>query len=133
MRRHVALIETELIFPDYLTRVGIKSHDTFLKIGAAACRILYVNAVTHHDGSRAPAIRHAPKKILAIQGPSIHETRFSGYPIPLWAAQLGPVAQRNSPLSLGASASNQKQRDKKNRLLHHKTSCAGNFGAGSGF
>ena len=59
MRRHVALEEVELVLPDHLAGVGVERHDALLQVGAAAGRVLHVDAVAHHD--RAPIVRRTAR------------------------------------------------------------------------
>src|SRR5688500_2451341 len=100
MWRYVALKEVELVFPDHPACVGIEGHYTFLQICSAARRILDVDPVTHHDGSRSSAMRNAPQKILAVQRPAVDETRFARDAVALRSSNLRPITQSDPPLLL---------------------------------
>ena len=57
VRRHVALEQVELVFPDHLAGVGVERHHALLQVRAAAGRVLHVDAIAHDDRRRASAVR----------------------------------------------------------------------------
>jgi hypothetical protein len=96
VRRHVALKDVELVFPDDLARIGVERHHALLELGAAAGRVLHVDAVAHHNRRRSPAVRHAPEKVRAIQGPFLDQARLFRHAVALRTARLGPVTERDA-------------------------------------
>ena len=76
VRRHVALEDVELVFPDDLAGVGVERHHALLQLRAAAGRVLDVDAVAHHDRRRAAAVGNAPQEVLAVERPLLDEAGF---------------------------------------------------------
>ena len=122
MRRHVALEQIELVLPDDCAGVGIERHDALLKGGAAAGRVLHVDAVPHDDGCRPAAVRGAPQEVLAVHGPLLDETGLERHPIPAGSSHFRPVAERDRvrPLSRERHADRERQGGEKETRLEHQ-------------
>ena len=92
VRRHVALEHVELVFPDHLAGVGVERHHALLQVGAAARRVLHVDAIAHDDRRRAAAVGHAPQEVLAVQRPLVDEPGLARD-----AVAVGPRISGQSP------------------------------------
>ena len=127
VRRHVALKDVELVFPDHLAGVGVERHDALLQLGAAAGRVLDVDAVAHDDRRRASAVRRAPQEILAVERPLLDQPRFGGAAVAIRPARFGPVAERDpgrprrrvGTLGRGGRPEGERERDEKRGFLEH--------------
>ena len=108
----VALKDVELVFPDHPAGIGVERHHSFLERGAAARRVLDVDAIAHHDRRRAAAVRRAPQEILAVERPPVDEAGFRRDAVAMRTSRLGPVAERDAPRTLGRGhdADNQHER-----------------------
>ncbi len=121
MRRHIALVDVELVLPRHLAGVGVETHHPLLQFGAAAGGVLHADAVAHHDGRRAAAIRRPPEEVFAVERPFLGQPCFGGSAVAIGASHLRPVAEQHAPrpLSLESRPKDENGRQENTALLQH--------------
>src|SRR5690349_10407188 len=95
MRRYVAQVNVEAMFPDHLAGIGVEAHHALLLGLALTSGVLQVDAIAHDDRRRAPAVRSFPGKIVTGWGPLHRKILFVGDAIARWPTPFGPIARRN--------------------------------------
>src|SRR5690349_9021001 len=93
MRRHVAQVDIEFVFPQQFSGVDIEAHDTFLLRRALAGGALQVNVITHDDWSGATTVRRSPREVLTCGRPFHWQVLFVGDPVASWTAPFVPIAE----------------------------------------
>ena len=96
VRRHVALEDVELVFPDHLAGVGVERHHALLQIRATPGRILQIEAVADHDRRRPAAVRRAPEEVLPVERPLVDQPGFLRDAVAVGTAHVRPVADRHA-------------------------------------
>src|SRR5689334_21338669 len=91
MRRDVAEVNVEAMFPEQFAGVSVETHQPFLLRLARAGGVLQVHMIADDDRRRATTVWSFPGEILSGWRPLGRKIRFSGDAVAGWSTPIRPV------------------------------------------